>query len=56
MYFHRLLLLLIPAAYLLLPLVIHWWQTLEGPWYLPFMTWAAAVVVAFITEQRRKHA
>ncbi len=56
MYLHRVLLLLIPAVYLLFPLVIDWWQDLQGPWFRHFAAWTAIVVIAFIIEQRRKHA
>lgn len=56
MYFHRLLLLLLPAAYVLAPLIINWWQEMDGPWFRPFVVWISVVVAAIIIEQRRQHA
>jgi len=55
MYSHRLLLLLLPAAYLLAPLIINWWQQLDGPWFRPFLVWLGVVIAAIIIEKRRRH-
>ena len=56
MHFHRLLLLLLPAAYFVFPLIINWWQALEGPWFRPFLVWGAVIIAVIIIEQRRHHA
>jgi len=53
MYFHRVLLLLIPGLYIILPLIIDWWQQLEGPWYKPFLAWTLLVIAAFAVDRRR---
>ncbi|WP_286240108.1 hypothetical protein [Neptuniibacter halophilus] len=53
MYFHRVLLLLIPALYMVLPLIIDSWQALRGPWYLPYFAWAMVILIAFLVEKRR---
>lgn len=56
MYLHRLLLLLIPALYLLLPPFINGLQQLNGPWYRPFIIWSVVVIIAAIIEGKRRHA
>ncbi len=55
MYFHRVLLLLAPGLYIMLPLIIDWWQHLAGPWYKPFLVWALLILTAFLIERRRRH-
>ncbi len=54
MYFHRLLLLLIPAIYMVLPLIIESWQTLNGPWYLPYLIWLGVIIIAYLIERRHR--
>lgn len=53
MYFHRILLLMIPAVLWLLPLLIHSWQMLNGPWFMPFSAWFCAVLIAYLVDRRR---
>jgi hypothetical protein len=53
MYFHRVLLLLIPTIYLVVPLVIDSWQSMNGPWYLPYLAWLSIVIIAFTLERKR---
>jgi len=55
MYFHRLLLLLIPALYLVVPLIIESWQGLNGPWYLPYLIWLGVIIIAFIIERKLRN-
>ena len=54
MYFHRVLVLLIPAIYMVLPLVIDSWQSVNPPWYLPFIAWLCVIILAFIIERRHR--
>lgn len=54
MYFHRVLLLLIPALYMVIPLIIESWQSMESPWFLPYLVWFAVIALAFIIERRRR--
>lgn len=53
MYFHRVLLLLIPAIYMVAPLLIDSWQSMDTPWYLPFAAWLSVIIFAYVIEQRR---
>lgn len=52
MYFHRVLLLLIPGLYMVLPLIIDSWQSLTTPWYLPYIAWLVIILLAFLIERR----
>ncbi len=54
MEFHRVLLLFIPALYLLLPLLIHSWQQMNAPWYTPYAVWCAVIIFAFLIEKRSR--
>ncbi len=51
MYFHRLLLLLIPALYMVVPLLIDSWQAIQSPWYLTYIVWFVVIVLAFLVER-----
>ncbi|WP_156473545.1 hypothetical protein [Neptuniibacter pectenicola] len=53
MYFHRLLILLILMLYLVVPLVIDSWQSIDAPWYLPYIIWLAIILIAFLVERER---
>ncbi len=55
MHLHRLLLLLLPALYLLLPMVVDWWQAWQGPWYHPFLAWLALILFLIMLDRRRNH-
>lgn len=52
MYFHRVLLLLIPAIYMVLPLLIDSWQSMQTPWYIPYLVWSGIIILAFLIERR----
>ncbi|MBY4678289.1 hypothetical protein [Marinobacterium arenosum] len=54
MYLHRLLLLLIPAVYLMLPMVVDWWQSHPEPWFQPFVAWLALVLFLLLLDMRRR--
>jgi len=54
MYLHRLLLLLLPALYLMLPMVVDWWQAYQGPWHHPFLAWLAFILFLILLDRRRK--
>lgn len=54
MYFHRVLLLIIPALYMVAPLLIDSWQRLQTPWYIPYLVWLVVIVLIFLIEQRRR--
>lgn len=51
MHFHRVLLLLIPALYMVAPLLIDSWQGLQLPWFAPYLVWLAVIILMFIVER-----
>lgn len=53
MLLYRVLLLLIPGIYWLIPLIIDLWQQIYGPWYQPFIAWLVVIVLAYIADRRR---
>ncbi|PIE20797.1 MAG: hypothetical protein CSA61_01175 [Neptuniibacter caesariensis] len=46
--------MLVPAIYMVTPLLIDSWQGVGMPWYTPFAAWFAVIIFAFVIEQRRK--
>lgn len=55
MYFHRVLLLLIPAVYMIIPLLIDSWTAMEPPWYAPYLLWLGIILLAVLIERKRDH-
>ncbi len=55
MYFHRLLLLLLPILTLTLPLLLEFWLFSPGLWYRPFLIWAALCMLTLLIEQWHRH-
>ncbi|MDO6515230.1 MULTISPECIES: hypothetical protein [Neptuniibacter] len=53
MYFHRLLILLVIMLYLVVPLVIDSWQSMDTPWFLPYIIWLAVIAIAFLIDRKR---
>ncbi len=54
MEFHRILLLLIPSLYILLPLLINSWQQMNPPWFTPYAVWLSIIFFAFLIEKRNR--
>jgi hypothetical protein len=54
MEFHRILLLLIPSLYFLLPLLINSWQQIDPPWFIPYLVWFFIIIFAFLIERRKR--
>jgi hypothetical protein len=46
MYFHRLILLFVFAAFLFSPVIIDWWLARSGSWYRPFALWLILIGVS----------
>jgi hypothetical protein len=55
MYLHRLLLLLLLTALLLLPGLIELWLFQSGHWLMPFLIWALLILLAATAEWRHRH-
>lgn len=51
MYFHRVLLLIIPALYMVAPLLIDSWQRLQTSWYIPYFVWLVVIILIFLIEK-----
>lgn len=56
MEFHRVLLLLIPTLYMVVPLLIDSWQRLDPPWQMPYAVWLITIILAFVIEKGRHDA
>lgn len=54
MYFHRILLLIFLGLYMVVPLVIDSWQSLNAPWYLPYIAWLFIILLAYFIERRTR--
>ncbi|MBV1872007.1 MAG: hypothetical protein KUG83_05620 [Gammaproteobacteria bacterium] len=53
MYIDRLLILLIIGAYLITPIITHWWTEGGTAWYRPYLIWAGLIATSFwITRSR----
>lgn len=52
---HRLLLLLIPAIYLIGPMLVDWWLESRAPWYQVFIIWLIAVAGLVLLDKRREN-
>jgi hypothetical protein len=53
MYIDRLLILLIAGAYLVTPIITHWWTEGGTSWYRPYLIWGGLIATSFwITHSR----
>ncbi|MBP0049750.1 hypothetical protein H9C73_13515 [Marinobacterium sp. AK62] len=55
MYRHRLLLLVIAGALLLLPGLLDWWLFESTHWLMPFVIWGLLIALAAAAEWRQRH-
>lgn len=55
MQMHHLLMLLIPAVYLVMPMLVDWWLESHAPWYQLFIGWLILVLLLLLLDRRREN-